>query len=417
MRNDPPFVSGLSGTVRRVLAEGGPAAVGDLARRHRGPIIEPAAAPEAAGYQVTFVFTDRRGTVRAAGLFCPALRGGFARLEPLGESTFAATFPLPAGVRVKYHFCPDPPDELSDDDLYALARAPQARRIDYYNPHVDQVHIPSLRLRILDSLLTLPGAPAGPAVPAPKDAPVGTVEELTIGSAALGHEKRVSLYRPPAYRPAQPYPMVLLLESNREWRGAEIFDALLATGRIRPFLGVLVSGGRHYTSWLRDLSGGPALTRFAVDELLPRLAADGVTADHGCAVAGFSAGALAAAALCADQPDRFPLLLAVSGVLNLSALMEVTRPATGRAPLLDRYERAADLPRRVYLAAGRYEETPEQPVYSQTSALAGILRRRGVDVRFDGGLTDHEAYSARAYLAGGLSWLLGPPGLTTSPAG
>jgi enterochelin esterase-like enzyme len=414
VRTDPAFVNRLSTTVRRAAAEGGPAAVGALARRHRGPIIEPASP----GYDVTFVFADRRAAARTAGLFCPAVPDGFARLEPLGEATFAGTFPLPPGLRVKYHFCPDPPGgELSADELYVLARSPTARRIDYFNPHVDQVHIPSLRLRILDSLLTLPGAPTGPALPVRKDAPRGSVEELAIASTALRHTKEVSLYRPPGYRPGEAYPVVLLLESNREWRGTEIFDGMLATGRIRPFVGLLLGGGKHYTAWLRDLSGGPALARFAVDELLPRLARHGVPTGDGCVAAGFSAGALAAAALCADQPRRFPHLLAVSGVLNLTALMQVTRPATGRAPLLDRYEGAAELPRRAYLAAGRYEETPEQPIFSQTAALAEILRRRGVTVRVDGGLTDHEAFSARAYLTEGLSWLIGAPGLTRSPAG
>lgn len=403
MRVDPAPVNRLSGTARTVLAEAGPAALAALARRHRGPIIEPAAP---GSYQVTFVLVDRNRTLCGAGVFCPALPDGFARLDALGEGTFARTFVLPTGVRVKYHFCPDPPQRLTPAELHALARSPQARRIDYSNPHVDQVHIPSLRLRILDSVLTLPGAPASPAVPAPPDAPRGSVEELVVDSAALGHEKQLQLYRPPHFRAGEPYPLVLLMESNREWRGAEVFDAVLATGRIRPFVGVLLGGGRHYVAWLRDLSGGPAFARFAVDELLPRLSALGVSTGDGSVAAGFSAGALAAAALCAEQPRVFPDLLAVSGVLNLSALMQVTRPDGGRAPMLDRYEQTPELPRRAYLAAGQYEETSEQPVWSQTQALAEILRRRGTTVRMDGGLTDHEAFSARAYLVEGLSWLL-----------
>jgi enterochelin esterase-like enzyme len=391
--------------VSRTLADGGAGAVRGLARQHRGPIIEPTGDPER--FDVTFVFADRRRAVTRVGLFCPAVPGGFARLGPLGDGTFAGTFPLPGGARVKYHFCPDPPDRVGGEELFRLAHSPVARRIDYFNPRVDQVRIRSLRLRLLESLLALPGAPAGPPRPLPPDTPRGDVEEFTLDSTALGHPRQVSLYRPPG--PAgTDRPVVLLLESNQEWGGPEIFDSLLATGRIRPFTGVLLSGDAHLTARLRDLNGGPALARFVTAELLPRISSGRAPARDGLTVAGFSAAGLAAAALCADRPDRFSRLLAISPALHLTSRMEVLRPGAGAPPLLARYEQAAAPPRHAYLAAGRYEETPWQPVHSHTAALADLLRRRGATVRLDSGLTDHDTVSARAYLAAGLSWLLGP---------
>jgi enterochelin esterase family protein len=377
-----------------------------MARTSRGPIVETTDDPEA--YDVTFVFADRRRSVNEVGLLCPAVPDGFARLVPLGQGTFARTFSLPSGVRVKYHFCLDPPARLDDDALTMLARSPVTRRIDYFNPNLEQVRIRGLRLRILESLLSLPGAPAPPPLPPPPHAQRGEVEELSFDSTALGHRKDVLLYRPPGYTPeAGPYPTVLLLETNEEWRGAEIFDGLIATGRIPPFVGVLIGGGRHFTARLRDLNGGPALTRFVVDELLPALSSRCATRDEDITAAGFSAGALAAAALCADEPSRFSRLIAISGALHLTPRMDVLHVDAGPSHLLERYERTAHLPRYAYLAAGTYEDTPRQQICSQTAALAHVLDRRGCTVRLDVGLTDHDALSARAYLAAGLHWMFG----------
>jgi enterochelin esterase-like enzyme len=378
----------LSATVQRAHAEGGAEAVRRLARAGRGPIVEPTADP--AMYDVTFVFADRRGAVAEVGLFCPAVPEGFARLTPLGEATFAATFRLPATARVRYHFCPDPPADLDPDGLLALAHSATARRIDYFNPGIDQVHIRGLRMRMLASLLVLPQALKPPA--AADGSSRGTVRELKFDAGSFGHDKRIALYLPPDHDPGVALPMVLLLESNDEWRGVEIFDSLLATGRIGACTGVLLGGSRHYTAALRDLGSGAALTRFVV---VPA---------GGHAVAGFSAAAPAAATICADEPDLFPRLAAISGAWQLGAGMNVAARG-GPSRLIERYARAPRLPRRAYLAAGRYEQSALQPIHEQTAALARILDERGTSVRFDSGFTDHDAGSARAHLAGGLAWL------------
>jgi enterochelin esterase-like enzyme len=401
----------LGPRVRAALAAGGAAAVRELARAHRGPIIEPAAAPDA--FHVTFVLADRMGTVRRVGLFCPAIPDGFAHLYPLGSATFARTFVLARGVRVRYHFCPDPPERIDDAGLRELARSPFARRIDYLNPLVDQVHIRGLRTRILHSLLVLPGALPAPPDPGPP-ATRGRCDQVAIDSGALRRQVRVVVHRPSG-TPAtdRPHPTVVLLEANDEWRGPEIFDRIAASGRVRPFLGILVRRAEHFSTNLRDLGDVEALGRFVADELLAPLAARGeVGGDH--TVAGFSAAAAAAVALSTRAPDLFPRLLAISPALHLTSRMDVLRTADGSevAPF---YLGLATAPRRVYLAAGRYEDTAAARIHTLTAGLAGRLRRRGAEVRFDAGPTDHDSVSAGAYLHAGLIWLLGPSVPATTP--
>jgi enterochelin esterase family protein len=121
-------------------------------------------------------------------------------------------------------------------------------------------------------------------------------------------------------------------------------------------------------------------------------------------VAGFSAGGLAAAHLALLHPGPFPNLVAISGAFHLTTRTSQLRPVAGApAWLLERYERAERLPGRVYLAAGTFETAG---IHAQSRALAGILRQRGVEVRFDTGPTGHDTVTARAHLAQGLAWLL-----------
>ncbi|KAA2265801.1 hypothetical protein F0L68_04385 [Solihabitans fulvus] len=393
----------LGPTVRAALAAGGPAAVLGLAREARGPIVEPTGDPDR--FEVSFVYADRRGPGRA-GLFCPALPGGYLLLARLGAGLFAGTVTLPRAARVKYHFCPDPPEALDAEALFALAHSPTARRIDYLNPAVDQVRIRGLRLRMLESLLSLPGAPAAPPTAARPGVPAGRVEQFTIHSAALGRRKDVLVYLPPGYTECRgPWDVVLLLEGNEEWRATAFLDNLMATGRFAPFLAVLFAD-RGFTARLRDLANYAGHTRFVVDELWPLLAGRYAILDRPATVAGYSAGGLAAAALCLDEPDRFARLAVVSGALHLVPGTDFRR-ARPDTRLLERYAGAAVTPERVYLAAGQYEDAWEHTILEQTTELAAILRERGGAVRFDTGPTGHDTVSARAYLADALAWLLG----------
>jgi enterochelin esterase family protein len=327
------------------------------------------------------VFQDPDGRATRAGLLCPALPGGFAPLRPLGDAVFAGTVRLPSDARVGYRFCPDPPPVTGDADVRALRESPSASRADRLNPQIDVVSIPELRARTFESILAMPGAP--PAAPArrPAGAVAGTVEQLTAPG-----ERPLTVYRPPGDEAdRRALPVVLLLDGQHDWwRAPALFDALLAEGRVAPFLGALL-GSRRFASRLRDLAGSPEFVRFVVDELLPLLASRHDLAEGGHVVAGFSAGAVGAAHVALREPARFPGLIAISGAV-----------APGE------HERA-EAPRRAFLAAGRYE-----PAAGPTERLGEALRALGAEVRVDLSACDHNTISARAHLAAGLAWLLPP---------
>lgn len=396
---------GLSETVRQAHADGGTAAVLGLARASRGPVVEPAPGSpdcDVIFYDVTFVLADPRGAPRQVALFCPALPSGFARLTAVGDGVFAGTFRLPRASRVPYHFCLDPPDELEGAALAELARSPAGRRLDRMNPSFVQVHIRGLRLRILHSLLTLPGARPAPAARHVPGAGRGSFEELTVNSRALGRAKKAVLYRP-AGTTAAPHQVVVMLQGNEEWHDIAFLDNLAASMRGAPLLAVLFSE-HSFTAKLRDFGSGTGHTRFIVDELWPELTRR-VPVRAEAAVAGFSAGGVAAATLAAEEPGLFPRLALISAALQLNGSMDVRRAGDGSAGLLGRFGNGDRAPQRAYLAAGWYEDAWDAGIHDGTSALAQLLGQRGTTVRFDSGPTGHDTISARAYLADGLGWL------------
>jgi len=398
--------------LQQALSGGGVPAVIDLARRHRGPIVEPAGDPETRA--VTFVFQDRTGVAERVCLSCPALPEGFDLLCPLGSAAFAGTYRIDAAARVKYRFFPNPPAGAGRSTMRALAWEPSAARVDYFNPRLDVMTVPELGLRVFESVLSMPDARPTPWSERRPDVPNGSVSELTVRSDVLRNDRPVSVYRPPGHDAASgPLPLVVLLDGHHGWwRTSDLFDNLLADGAAAPFLGVTV-GGRGLTQRPRELAGNPLFVRFVAHELLPLLASRYALPAGDHVVAGFSLGAVGAAYLALQEPRRFSRLIAVSGGFHLTArtrLFGRAAPASAPPWLVEEYERSAGpLPRRVYLAAGSYEARREADLLGQSTRLAGALRERGVDVRLDGGPTDHDTISARAYLAEGIAWMLGPP--------
>lgn len=372
------------------------------ARRARGPVVRPAR--DGSAFEVTFVFHDRDRRLRRVGLFCPAVQRGYTALDDRGEGVFSTTVELPRGTRVTYHFTPDPPEHLDAAAAFALGHSPTARRIDRFNPAVDQVHLRGLRVRIVESLLTLPGAPPPPAEVAPGGPRAGTSTAVSVDSRHLRRRKDLLVHRPPGAAADADPPVVLLLQSNEEWGRPSFLDAMVASG-VPPFLAV-VTTDRTFSARLRDLSGGPEHTAFVLEELWPVLRERFAVTATTMTVAGYSAGGLAAAALAVDEPGRFPRLALVSAALHLSPRMDVVRAGNDSTRMLTRYSAASRLPRHAFLSAGTFEDLTEDAVQRGTTDLADLLRHRGVDVRCRIGPTGHDTVSARAYLTAALRHLL-----------
>jgi enterochelin esterase-like enzyme len=229
---------------------------------------------------------------------------------------------------------------------------------------------------------------------------------LAVDSRVLGRRKDCLIYRPAEEAVGQDAPpVVLLLQGNEEWQETAYFDNLIAAGQVPPFVAVLFRE-RSFTVRLREFSGGPAHGRFVTDELWPLLDRRGLLSGRPAAVAGFSAGGLAAAALATDEPDLFPRLAVVSGALHLTPVTDLNRVSDGSSWLLRWLEHAPAVPERAYVSVGRFEDAWEEALYANAVELADVLRRHGATVRFDTGPTGHDGISARAYLGAGLSWLL-----------
>jgi enterochelin esterase family protein len=298
---------------------------------------------------------------------------------------------------------------MDAETSFEVEHSPSVRRIDYFNPKVDIVTIPELRLRIVDSVLALPGAGSTPWAERRSGISRGTVTRAEINSPALGAKRPVSVYCPPGYSPASgPYPLILLLDGQHAWwRADTLFDNLLADRVALPFVAVLVGCG-GFTSRLRDLAGNPDHVRFIVDDLVPYVESHFVITDTDYVVAGFSAGAVAAAFLGLQEPQQFSRVIALSGAYHLTTRTNPVRPSVGPAWLIDLYADAVTTPRRFYLAAGQFEVSGELSLYAQSTQFAEVLRRRGVDLRFDTGPTGHDTIAARSYLAAGINWMLTP---------
>jgi enterochelin esterase family protein len=399
----------LSRTVEEALAQAGPERVLDLARASGGPIVEESSLPGRC--LVTFVHADESGDAGAVGVVCPVFERNFSLLARLGETNvFAATYAVPATARVKYGYLRDPSDRVAAGTLDAVLKAAADAQPDPFNPHTDVTVFGEFGVTAIDTVLTLPAAPPHRWSEPRDGVEAGAVEELEVPSSLLGAGRTVAVYTPPGFDPSGgPYRAVVVLDGLHEWWGAPTtFDNLLADGVAAPFVGVQV-GTRGFVSRQRELAGNPDFVRFLTDELLPLLASSYGVAERGHVVAGTSVGGLGAAFAGVTAPHHFSDVVCISGAFHLTVSRNPfpwKGESTDRRWVIEAYERADDLPRRVYLAAGTYEAYAALDFVADATRLAEVLEDQGVEVRLDVGDTAHDTLAVRGYFGEGLAWLL-----------
>ncbi|MEM5620412.1 enterochelin esterase domain-containing protein [Pseudomonas aeruginosa] len=233
------------------------------------PLVEPL---DAERVLVTFLWRQQRpGDVR---LLWPTPEVNTRRFEALaGSDVRYLSLPLRRDARVSYQLSADLPDLQQADRgtlrlaLQAAARPDPLSRTPWLNsralPRAEQA-----------SLVQLGGAPAETWDQPRKDVPRGKVERLGYTSQALANQRQLTLYTPPGYDPeGQRYPLLVLFDEDHYARDVPtptILDNLIAAGRIRPTLAVIV-GNVDASSRGRELPCNEAFADMLAHELLPWL--------------------------------------------------------------------------------------------------------------------------------------------------
>lgn len=152
----------------------------------------------------------------------------------------------------------------------------------------------------------------------------GSVERITVESAALGHPVAVSVYRPAAEpAPGRRWPVLYLLHGlsgdDAAWlTGGDIartLDHEIATGRLEPVLVVMPDAG---DSWYVDApEPGAQMAEALTTDLPAAIDARYPTAAcrEGRAVAGLSMGGYGAVLYALMHPERYRAAISLSGSL------------------------------------------------------------------------------------------------------
>ena len=212
----------------------------------------------------------------------------------------------------------------------------------------------SLRWACLASLSLACGAVRPPGAAAAGAAPLVIGETFTMASAVLSEQRRINLYRPPAYGVPDeaPRPVLYVLDGGLGedfLHVAGLAQVSTANGTMRPFLLV----GVENTQRRRDLTGptevaadraiapvvggSAAFRRFLREELMPRIARDHrVTGE--AAVVGESLAGLFVVETFLLEPELFQTYLAFEPTLgwNDGWLLRQAGARLASWPALDR---------------------------------------------------------------------------------
>jgi enterochelin esterase family protein len=402
-RPDAPPESPRLAALSRTVREGGPDALDRFWAEVKGklPLVEPAPADGGARL-VTFLWRGGPQTRRVD------LVGGM----PLGR--------------------PKPLSRLGDTDLwYWTERVPKDARFGY--GFVENA-APGARARLRpdplgartyaeQSVAELPDAPPQPWSEPREGVPRGKLEAHRVPSAALGADRRVTVYTPPGYDPRGGENGLLVvfdgescggdLEGFNPIPGPVILDNLIARGKIRPAVALFVESGETRDC---DLGCHPPFAEFVAGELVPWARSRyRVSPDPGRAVVcGFSRGGLGAAYCALRHPEVFGNVLALSGAFwwYPEADRDARVPPAAR-PLLDltrepgwltrQFADGPRVPVRFYLEAGRFEER----IREESWRLRDVLRAKGCDVAYREHNGGHDYAAWRGSFADGLLALAG----------
>lgn len=354
--------------------------VADFLAGHSFPIVE--------NERTTFVFHGRAESVRLVHrIFGLESTKDFARIG--SSDLWYLTLELPDRSRIEYKF------EVEDSGERKLIQDP-------LNPQ--RAHDPFGS----NSVLQTTGYEVPEWTQPDPRARVGTLDEMSIASAAFESDRRVTVYLPARFRRRRTYPLLIVHDGGDflNYAGLKtVLDNLMHRLEIPSMIVALT----HPVDRLVEYADNEAHARFLVKELIPRLSDDLpiIDAPSSRGLMGASFGAVASLAASWRYPHYFGRLLLLSGSFAFTDIGNHSRspvfdPVVGfvnsfrKRPL-----RVSD---RVYMACGVFESL----IYENRS-LVPVLQAAGMGVRFREARDGHNWECWRDQLREGLSWLFPGP--------
>lgn len=398
-----PVPRALSPALAALARDPSPDAVDAFWAAHDLPLVEPAP-PGYDDSHALVTFCLREADAEQVLLFVNRVTDETRLDESLlrrlpGTDLWHVGYVMETDWRASYAFLVQRPGEraawLGDGDQVAIRAALDRGRADPRNADVCRN-----RAGVVQSVVSLPRAPAQPWLAARPGVPAGLREDV-----AGPDRRRLAHYAAPGIGDGAP---LLIVLDGEVWDGSAgeggqdlptTLDNLVADGVLPPLRAVLLPSGGRDARWsgMGSVGGGGA-TSYVVDRLLPWLAESGrlPSADR-VGVVGQSLGGLTALRLALAHPDRIGVALSQSASLWLDGLETEIAAATAAAG------DAGGVPVRVHLAHGRQEWVLAPPHHD----LAGRLRAAGVvleEVAYNGG---HDYAWWRGAVADALVWAWG----------
>ena len=236
----------------------------------------------------------------------------------------------------------------------------------------------------------------------------GTVEEITLASAALGEQRRVGVYLPARFRRGRRYPLLVVHDGWDYLRYASldtVLDNLIHRLEIPPLIAALTESPDR----LIEYAGHAAHARFVAEELPRQLENDFPLLPGPAArgLMGASFGAVASLHAAWRHPGSYGRLVLQSGSFAFSDIGHHRRSETFDpvARFVNEFRRRPGRPaERMYLSCGIYESL----IYENRS-LVPLLRHHGIEVRYEEVRDGHNWENWRDRLQSALTWLFPGP--------
>ena len=225
------------------------------------------------------------------------------------------------------------------------------------------------------SFVELPEAPAQELV-ARSPLRMGEVRQEVFHSALLNNDRRLWVYTPPGFDATRgEYPLAIVFDGlgYTQWVPVpHILDNLIADGRIRPMVAVMVGGAAGD----RDTMCTAPFADFVATELVPwmRERVRATRAARRTVIAGSSVGGLTATCAALRHPEVFGNVLSQSGSYWWAPAGDPAAEWVKR-----QMTTAARLPLRFYMEVGLMEISDQ---LNTNRALHEVLRTRGYDVTY-----------------------------------